>query len=188
MGILDILLICTSLSMDNMAVAIVHSCKGKQSPLGLNLKVALIFCLTGIACLLLGWYGGIHLEQYISFWDHWVSFFILFYIGGKMILNSLRQKEPFGCCDELIKTKVLFILALATNIDVFAIGLTLAFYKVSLILVMAILSVCILSFTLAGFFIGKKMGFLFGKKAELFGGFVLMAIGLKVLIQGLLAV
>ena len=105
-----------------------------------------------------------------------------------MVLNYLRQKESFGCCDELIKTKVLFILALATNIDVFAIGLTLAFYKVSLILVMAILSVCILSFTLAGFFIGKKMGFLFGRKAELIGGFVLMAIGLKVLIQGLLAV
>ena len=70
MNIFDILLICIGLSMDNMAVAIASSCTAKAASAKHNYKVALIFCLTGLICLLLGWYGCLYLEKYISMWDH----------------------------------------------------------------------------------------------------------------------
>lgn len=188
MNIFDILLICIGLSMDNMAVAIAGSCTAKAVPSKHKYKVALIFCLTGLICLLLGWYGGLYLEKYINLWDHWASFFILGYIGGKMILNFFKTKDFSANCYDLSKAKTLFLLALATNIDVFAIGLTLSFYKVSLIFIAVFLSFCILCFTLIGFFAGKKLGLVFGKKAELIGGVLLIFIGFKILIQGLLSV
>ena len=188
MNIFDILLICIGLSMDNMAVAIASSCTAKAVSSKHKYKVALIFCLTGLICLLLGWYGGLYLKKYINMWDHWASFFILGYIGGKMILNFFKTKDFSANCYDLSKAKTLFLLALATNIDVFAIGLTLAFYQVSLPLVLFVLSSCIICFTLLGFFMGKKMALVFGKKAELIGGVLLIFIGFKILIQGLLSV
>lgn len=187
MGFFDILLISVSLSMDNMAVAAASSCGSKNYPLKVSIKVALSFCLTGIICMLIGWFGGTYLEKYISAWDHWVSFFILIYIGGKMFLNFFKTEEVNTCTYNLLKTKTLIMLALATNIDVFAIGLTLAFYQTSLPLVLAVLSICIVIFTMLGFFMGKKMGAIFGKKAELIGGVILMIIAIKILIQGIIS-
>lgn len=185
MGIFDILLISVGLSMDNMAVAAASACGSKSYPLKVSIKVAFTFCLTGLICLLLGFFGGTYLEKYINSWDHFVSFFILVYIGGKMILSFFKKEQIATNTYDLLKTKTLVMLALATNLDVLAIGLTLAFYKVSLPLVLAVLSVCIISFTLLGFFMGKKMGALFGKKAELIGGVILIIIALKILLEGI---
>ena len=188
MNIFDIFLICIGLSMDNMAVAIAGSCTAKEVSLKYNYKVALIFCLTGLIFLLLGWYGGLYLEKYINLWDHWVSFFILLYIGGKMILNFFKEQDLSDNYYDFNKASTLFILALATNIDVFAVGLTLSFYKVSLVFISLFLSFCIIGWTLFGFFAGRKMGLMFGKKATLLGGGILIFIGLKILLQGIFSV
>lgn len=185
MGFFDILLISIGLSMDNMAVAAASSCGSKNYPFKISIKVAFTFCLTGLICLLLGWFGGTYLESYISSWDHWVSFLILVYIGGKMVLNFFKTEQT--ATYDLLKTKTLVMLALATNIDVFAIGLTLAFYQPALALVLLVLSICIIIFTLLGFFMGRKMGVLFGKKAELIGGVILIIIATKILIQGIIS-
>lgn len=186
MAFFDILLISIGLSMDNMAVAAASSCGSKNYSFKISIKVAVSFCLTGLICLLLGFFGGTYLEKYISSWDHWASFLILVYIGGKMVLNFFKPSQV--ACYDLLKTKTLIGLALATNIDVFAISLTLAFYQTSLSLVLAILSICIIIFTLMGFFMGRKMGAIFGKKADLMGGIILIVIGTKILIQGFLSV
>ena len=187
MGIFDILLICIGLSMDNMAVAVAASCSKKDYSANTSLKTALIFCLTGFVCLLGGWYGAFYLAKYISAWDHWLSFLILSYIGGKMLLASLKEQQNNPSSYNLTETKTLIILALATNIDVFAVGLTLSLYKTSLLMPLVLLCVCIIFFTLLGFYMGKKMGLIFGKKAELAGGLILIIIGIKILIQGLLS-
>jgi len=185
MNIFDILLISVGLSLDNMAVSAASACGRTSYSLKVNIKVAFTFCLTGLICFLLGFFGGTYLEKYINSWDHFVSFFILVYIGSKMILNFFKTEQIATNTYDLLKTKTLLGLALATNLDVLAIGLTLAFYKVSLPLVLAVLSVCIISFTLFGFFMGKKMGALFGKKAELIGGVILIIIALKILLEGI---
>ena len=185
MGFFDILLISIGLSMDNMAVAVASSCNSKDYPLKNSLKVSLSFCLAGIFCMLLGWFGGVYLEKYISTWNHWVSFLILVYIGGKMVLNFVKAEQTSAATYDLIKIKTLIMLALATNIDVFAIGLTLGFYNPSLALVLLVLSACIISFTLFGFFMGRKMGVIFGKKAELIGGIILIIIAFKILLEGI---
>ena len=189
MHIFDILLICVGLSMDNMAVAAASSCGKTVYPLKISFKVALVFCMTGIICMLAGWFGGHYLDRYIGYWDHWISFFVLLFIGGKMILNFFKSKDMENCSVyNLTRTTTLLILAIATNIDVFAIGLTLSFYQISLVIVLSFLILCVCSFTLFGFILGRKLGILFGKRAELVGGLILVSIGIKILTQGLLSV
>lgn len=187
MGFFDILLVSIGLSMDNMAVAAASSCYGKAYSLKMSIKVAFLFSLTGLVCLLLGWFGGSCLEKYILSWDYCFSFFVLGYIGVKMVLNFFKTSQE-ATCYNLFKTKTLAGLALATNLDVFALGLTLSFYSLPLFWVSIILSLCIIVFTLLGFFMGKKMGVILGKKAEFIGGLILIIIAIKILLKGFFGV
>ena len=147
------------------------------------LKVCLAFVGTGVVCLLFGFFGGKGLDKLIGDYDHWVAFFILAYIGTKMILNIFKKDGEEHTCP-LNSFKTLMIMALATNIDVLAIGISLALYKVNIWLVLITLCACITTATLIGVYIGNILGTKLGKKAELCGGIVLLLVSIKILIGG----
>jgi len=178
----EILLICLSLSLDNFAVSASAGCDEKDLPLKRILKVCFSFVGAGIICLLAGFYGGKELGKIIGDYDHWAAFFILAYIAIKMIINTFKKGEERPC--PLTSLKTVLIMALATNIDVLAIGISLALYKVNIWLVLATLCVCITMATSAGVLLGTMLGNKLGKKAELLGGLVLLAISIKILVQG----
>ena len=175
------------LSMDNMAVAAASACGGKNNaPLRHVAKVALLFCCVGLVFLTTGFLGGVKLQKLISSWDHWLAFLLLFYIGAKMIKESFANEPEAKACEKYNMTnfKTLLLLALATNIDVLAAGISLAFYRVRLPQVLAILGVCIVTATSLGFTIGQKLGSYFGKRVEFLGGATLIVLSLKILISG----
>ena len=178
----EILLICLSLSLDNFAVATSAGCNKKELPLIRILKVCFAFVGAGFFCLLLGFYGGKELGKFIGTYDHWVAFVILAYIGSKMILNTFKKEEKKSCA--LTSYKTMLVMALATNIDVLAIGISLALYKVNIMLVLITLFTCITLATLAGIYLGTMLGTKLGKKAECLGGLVLLLISIKILVQG----
>jgi len=182
MNFWEILLICLSLSLDNFAVAASAGCNKKDLPFWNILKVCFAFVGTGIFCLIFGFYGGKELGKIIGAYDHWVAFFILAYIGTKMILNIFKKEEKQSCA--LTSYKTMLIMALATNIDVLAIGISLALYKVNILLVLITLFTCITLATLAGVYLGTMLGHKLGKKAECLGGLVLLLISIKILVQG----
>ncbi len=179
----EILLICLSLSLDNFAVAATAGCNNKAiSPIRI-FKVCCAFVGAGAICLFTGFYGGKELGKFIGNYDHWAAFFILAYIGTKMILNFFKQNGLNKPCP-LTSFKTLMVMALATNIDVLAIGISLALYHVNILLVLITLCICITVSTLAGVYLGAILGCKLGTKAELCGGITLLLVSIKILTEG----
>lgn len=183
----EVVLISAALSVDNMAVAAASSVSSKNNRKILMFKEMAAFSLMGLLFLSVGWVGGKGLYNYIHSWDHWLSFILLAYIGGKMIKNSFAcaAQAQSGCVIyNFSSLKTLLFLAFATNLDVLAVGISLSFSKAKLWLVMLVLLFFISSATALGVAAGRRFGDKFGSRAEALGGIVLVFIGLKILFGG----
>lgn len=188
MGYLEILLTGAGLAMDAFAVSI---CKGIQMPKLKKSKIIIIAVFFGgfqMLMPLIGWLLGNQLVQYISAFDHWIAFALLVFIGGKMALESFKKEHECECrCEDSLDIKELFVLAIATSIDALAVGITFSLYP-SINIVSSISIIGIVTFVICalGVVIGNKFGSKFKSKAELIGGIVLIGIGIKLLIEGLI--
>ena len=184
---IELFLIGVGLSMDAFAVSI---CKG----LGMekvNKKQAFVIGLYfgGFQALmpLIGWFLGIRFQQYITSIDHWIAFVLLVFIGGKMIVEAVRDPdvEEIGKKDPPLDHKEMFLLAVATSIDALAVGVTFAFLRVNIVPAVSFIG-CI-TFLLSA--IGLKAGNIIGAKnrsrAEFAGGLVLILMGIKILLEHL---
>lgn len=189
MGLTELLLLAVGLSMDAFAVSI---CKGLKMR-KINYKHACIIGLFfgGFQALmpLIGWALGRQFSSYIESVDHWIAFGLLLFIGGKMAIEAIKEKdeEDGGNSDDLQKLdiKELFILAIATSIDALAVGITFAFLNVSILPAISIIGITTFLFSVVGVAIGNKFGAKYKSKAELVGGIVLMLIGTKILLEGI---
>ncbi len=186
MGFLEIFLIGIGLSADAFSVAV---CKGLNMR-KLNLKHAYIIALFfgGFQAImpLIGYLLGTNFADYIEAFDHWIAFVLLGFIGGKMAIEAIRDKDE----DEEEKTDVLKIgeltvMAIATSIDALAVGITFAFLKVNILLSVLLIGVTTFALSLAGVLIGNKFGAKYKSKAELAGGIILVLIGVKILLEHL---
>lgn len=182
MGIIEIIFISISLAMDAFAVSI---CKG-MSVKDIKIKHYLIAggYFGGFQALmpLIGYLLGINFQDLIVSIDHWIAFILLGIIGINMIKESFGDEENVN---NSFSFKEMLPLAIATSIDALAVGITFAFLKVNILLAISLIG--IITFVISA--IGIKMGKLFGdklkNKAELFGGVVLILIGLKILLEHL---
>ncbi len=186
MGFLEIFLIGIGLSADAFSVAV---CKGLNMR-KLNYKHAYIIALFfgGFQALmpLIGYLLGTNFADYIEAFDHWIAFVLLGFIGGKMAIEAIRNKDE----DEEEKTDVLKIgeltvMAIATSIDALAVGITFAFLKVNILLSVLLIGVTTFALSLAGVLLGNRFGAKYKSKAELAGGIILVLIGVKILLEHL---
>jgi putative Mn2+ efflux pump MntP len=140
---------------------------------------------------LIGWLLGSQLVQYIEKFDHWIAFGLLAFIGVKMAIESFKKEEDeCDCCKDADKLdlKELFVLAIATSIDALAVGITFALYPdVNIVSAISVIGIVTFVICSGGVLIGHKFGAKFKSKAEFLGGIVLVIIGLKLLIEGLIA-
>lgn len=182
MSLVELFLIGLSLSMDAFAVSI---CKGLSvgeiKPKHMILAGA---WFGGFQALmpLIGYFLGSTFEQYVTNYDHWVTFALLAVIGGSMIKES-RDKDSDQNASFAFMT--MLVLAVATSIDALAVGITFAFLKVNIIAAVSIIGVTTFACSAAGIKIGSVFGIKYKSKAELFGGIVLIALGTKILIEHL---
>lgn len=184
MGFQEIFLVGVGLSMDAFAVAL---CKG------LNMKkinywhtaiIALFFGGFQALMPLIGWFLGKQFEAYIVSVDHWIAFGLLLYIGGKMISEANKDEEE-ECVSDKLDLKELTIMAIATSIDALAVGITFAFFSVSIYSSITIIGVTTFCLSIVGVMIGNRFGMKFKSKAEIAGGVILILIGLKILLEHL---
>lgn len=183
----ELLLIATGLAMDAFAVSI---CKGLNMR-KLDIKqmglIALFFGGFQAGMPLIGWFIGSQFAQYVASVDHWITFILLGFIGGKMIKESFEKEEDCCCQESKLNLKELTALAIATSIDALAVGVTFAFeYERNKAITVIVLTGIITGLLSAiGVFIGHKFGAKYKNKAELTGGLVLVLMGLKFLLEGL---
>ena len=182
MDFLSVVIIAIGLAMDAFAVSI--SCGlTVPSPKRLNsLKIASAFGAFQAIMPVIGWGIGRFFSEYISAIDHWIAFVLLAFIGMRMIYNAIRIDE----CETIMNPssfKTLFSLSIATSIDALAVGVTFAFLHIHIIGPVLIIGIITFFISVIGLLIGHKLGSYFEKRVEIFGGIVLIGIGLKILIE-----
>ena len=189
MSIVELFILAVGLSMDAFAVAI---CKGLAT-VKLKKKHMLITGLWfgGFQALmpLLGYFIGTAFERYVTAFDHYIAFILLAAIGANMIKESFEKEECCKCEGENYAFKTMFVMAVATSIDAFAAGISLAMDLKgnNTYAYIAVLFIGIITFTLSA--IGVKIGNIYGakykSKAEFAGGLVLILMGVKILLEHL---
>ena len=192
MGFLSIFMTGIGLSMDAFAVSLAKGICLKKDEFKYSFRVALFFGGFQALMPLLGWWFGRYFESYIKSFDHWIAFILLGLIGGKMLIESIKDIKSGGetnikteCEIDEFSYKKLIILAIATSIDALAVGISFAVLNVSII--PSIITIGITTFVLSFFavFLGKKLGEYMQNYAELLGGIILIFIGAKILIEHL---
>ncbi len=187
MKIAEILLIALGLSMDAFAVALASGATMKRLHLPRALKMGLFFGGFQAVMPVLGWAAGLSMKNFISGWDHWLAFGLLLAVGGKMIYEAFEIKGEEECSDKTcpFDTGTLTILALATSIDALAVGLTFSLLQVSIAGPVLVIGLVTFLMSVAGVKIGSAGGHFFEHKMEAAGGFILIGIGLKILLDHL---
>lgn len=184
MDLLSLIFTGIGLAMDASAVSIA---KGMSLPNEKNknyaLKLGLAFGIFQGLMPLIGYLAGSTFSGYIQSVDHWVAFILLALIGLNMIKESREEKESEEVSD--LSLKVILLLAIATSIDALAIGVSFAFLKVNIVLACSIIAIVTFILSFICVMVGKRLGSLFQKYAEIFGGIILMMIGAKILIEHL---
>ena len=180
-GIVQIFLIAISLAMDAFSVSIAGGMKSQKAKVIHAVKVAAFFGIFQAVMPLLGWLIGEAAKGFILSIDHWVAFILLGFIGVNMIREA--RKDDGVERKDMLKTNILLMLAVATSIDAFIVGITLSLLQTPLLVSVTIIGIVTFVLSFVGFIFGKQLGALFGKKVEIAGGVVLILIGLNILIQ-----
>jgi len=184
MNIISIIFIAFGLAMDAFAVSITSGITIKSLKINNALKIAAFFGLFQAIMPIIGWLSGLSFREIISDVDHWIAFGLLFLIGCKMIYESSKMEVDNNKINPL-NLYVLLMLSIATSIDALAIGLTLSFLNVSIILPSIIIGAITFLLSVIGVYFGNKFGHYFERKIEMVGGFILIGIGIKILIEHL---
>ncbi len=180
----EIFLIAVSLALDAFAVSVSSGISIPGFGVKQAARMGLWFGAFQFMMPVAGWLLGSSVSQYIETVDHWVAFALLAVIGGRMAWGSLRGGEEDEAPPDL-SARRLCLLAVATSIDALAVGVSMAFMAVPVLASAAVIGVVAFVLSLVGGLVGKRLGSLFQRRAELVGGLVLIAIGVKILIEHL---
>ena len=190
MTILDILLIAVALAMDCFTVSIVSGVMTRKMFWGRNLRMALLFGFFQAAMPFIGWIAIHYFQSSVEAYDHWIAFGLLLLIGGKMILDAFNEEDEATFNPLNLGTQL--TLAVATSIDALAVGISFSCSGYgtvqSLILPLAVIGLVSFIFSIAGLLLGVRFGGAVARrfKPEIIGGVILIAIGVKILLEHLL--
>lgn len=197
MNLLSTTFLALAMSTDAFAAAV---CKGSalhRPRFKEALRTGLIFgTIEGITPIV-GWAVGLVAANHVRAWDHWIAFVLLGVLGARMIKEGLSSKVDPEClpCEDTAPAKpqshafwVLALTGLATSIDAMAVGAGLALVDVSIIPTALSIGLATTVMVTLGVMVGRVVGPRLGKRAELLGGLVLIAIGSAILHEHLTAV
>lgn len=187
MSTLEIWLLAISLAMDCFTVSITSGIIMRRICWRTFFVMAFFFGLFQAAMPLIGWFCASRFSHLIESYDHWIAFGLLAFLGGRMIKEGFSNEDKH--CFDPTRLKVVLTLAIATSIDALAVGISFAFVGmnslVSILSPIAIIGLASFIISLAGSLIGVFCGKRFNLRMELWGGLILIAIGIKILIEHL---
>ncbi len=184
MGIGSLLAVAVGLAMDAFAVSM---CKGLAMQ-KITLKKCCIVGLWfgGFQALMpvIGYFVGLSFAEYVNRYSHWIALLLLVAIGVNMIREAVSGED----CEENdnIGIKTMFIMAVATSIDALAVGISFALQKTNIVLAAAIIGIITFIISAIGVKIGNIFGSRYKNKAEIAGGIILILIGIKIAVDGVM--
>lgn len=183
---LSILLLGIAMSTDAFAAAIGRGAAMADPRLPQALRVGLVFGLIEGITPVIGWALGKAAAPYVTAWDHWIAFALLGLLGLRMIHAGLRGPHaPASANARRGGFWALAATAVATSIDAMAVGVGLAFVDTNILIVAATIGLTTLIMATAGVLLGRALGAFVGRRAEIVGGMILIAIGIGILFQHL---
>lgn len=182
MNISATILLAFGMSMDAFAASIGKGATLHKPKLSEALRTGLIFGAIETLTPLIGWGLGMLASQFVLEWNHWIAFVLLVFLGGRMVIEGFR-----GNSDEDDEPQhrhgfwLLVTTAIATSLDAMAVGVGLAFLQVNIIATALAIGCATLIMSTLGMMVGRFIGPLLGKRAEILGGIVLIGIGAQIL-------
>ena len=183
MGLLELFVIAVGLSMDAFAVSICKGLSVRELKPKHALTVGVYFGGFQILMPLIGFALGVRFQSFITSIDHWIAFVLLGLIGANMIRESREQDEEN--LSDSFSFGTMLPLAVATSIDALAVGVTFAFLQVSILPAVCFIGATTFILSCIGIRIGHVFGLKYKSRAELFGGAVLILMGIKILLEHL---
>ena len=193
MGIAELFFIAVGLSMDAFAVAIGKGLGMKRLDMRHALVIALFFGGFQALMPVIGWLLGSAFAQYVEAVDHWIAFVLLALIGANMIREALHEDDGEPASEnaddgarQRIDVRELLLMAIATSIDALAVGVTLSFLHVNIVFAALFIGVITFALSLGGVVAGQRVGSRWRKPSSIAGGIILIAIGVKILVESLI--
>lgn len=184
MTLFEIIIIGIGLASDAFAAAVCKGLSLKEKNRKNSITIALYFAFFQSIMPIIGYVIGFRYEHLVSHIDHWIIFVLLVIIGFNMLAESQQSKIEKYKTE--LERKELISLSIATSIDAFAVGITFAFLKVHLLKSCMIIGIITFILCYIGTNIGSKLGQKYKNKAEMFGGMMLIIIGIKILLEHIL--
>jgi putative Mn2+ efflux pump MntP len=182
MDFITSILLGFGLAMDCVAVSMTAGFIVEKIRFRHILKMSLCFGFFQSAMAIIGFCAGMGIIRLIEKFDHWIAFGLLCFVGIRMIYEALKKEHDEKKVDPL-NNYTLFILSVATSIDSLAVGLSLSFLQVSIIMPVAVIGIISFLLSLLAAYAGKFFGKILGGKMEIIGGIILIGIGIKILIE-----
>lgn len=188
MYFVEVILLAVSLAIDCFTVSVASGAILKRTLWRTVLTMAFFFGLFQALMPFLGWLGASRFRHLIEEYDHWMAFGLLLFLGVRMLREGFRDEDDTQHFDPT-RMRTILSLAVATSIDALAVGISFAFAGYTSVgqLGFPLLAIGLASFVLsvAGFLIGVFFGRRFHFRMEIFGGLVLIGIGVKILLEHL---
>ncbi len=175
------ILLAFGMSMDAFAASIGKGATLHKPKFSEAVRTGLIFGAIETLTPLVGW-GLMLASQFILEWNHWIAFILLVFLGGRMIVEGFRGDSDEACeAPHRHGFWLLVTTAFATSLDAMAVGVGLAFLQVSIVTTALAIGCATFIMSTLGMMVGRFIGPLLGKRAEILGGIVLIGIGSEIL-------
>jgi putative Mn2+ efflux pump MntP len=178
---LIMVLVALGLAMDSFSVSVTNGLASQRFEARSALTIGAFFGMFQALMPLVGWLAGVHFIGLISGFDHWIAFLLLAVIGCRLILDALRSgsKSSVGS----LGIGALLMLSVATSIDALAVGLTLPVLQLPIAATVVVVGVVTFSLSVLGVYLGGKIGRLVSHRVGILGGLILIALGMKILVD-----
>ena len=176
------ILLAFGMSMDAFAASIGKGATLHKPKFSEAVRTGLIFGAIETLTPLVGWGLGMLASQFILEWNHWIAFILLVFLGGRMIVEGFRGDSDEACeAPHRHGFWLLVTTAFATSLDAMAVGVGLGFLQVSIVATALAVGCATFIMSTLGMMVGRFIGPLLGKRAEILGGIVLIGIGSEIL-------
>jgi manganese efflux pump family protein len=186
MDIFTILAIAVGLSFDTFAVSLSYGVIRSRILFWQAARIALVLAVFQGGLTVAGFFLGSFVSNVLRATDHWVALGLLAFLGGKMVIEGLKKTDE-GENKDFSKWLVLITIAIGTSIDAFAVGISFALLAVKIWEAGILIGTVTFIASMTAIRIGKSAGSRLGNKVEILGGIILIAIGIKIFLEHILA-